>query len=117
MTTMENLSPSPAVNKTTLDPDPYRAYLDAFQGRRDIVPKFWSSKKTGQSGYSPICRNDGVNGVCSKPCRTCSNADYVPLSDQLLFDHFQGRCILGLYPLMPDGTAHLIAADFDDHDG
>jgi len=87
-----------------------------FHGRRDVVPKFWQSK-TGSSGYSPLCRNEWKEDVCKKPCRSCQNADYIPLSDQLILDHFKGNHILGVYPLLKDNTCNFIAGDFDNHSG
>jgi len=62
-----------------------------------------------------MCRNEWKEGICQKPCRACSHADYIPLSDQLILDHFQGRHILGCYPLLKDNTCHFIASDFDNH--
>jgi hypothetical protein len=98
------------------DAEKNRLFRKAFEGRTDVVPRYWKSKKGGQ-GYSPICANEWKEGVCRKPCRTCPNAVYVPLSDALLMDHFQGKCILGCYPLLQDGTLHFIASDLDNHDG
>ncbi len=100
----------PTVSKAEL-------FLSVFSGRRDIVPKFWTSRKRDRSGYSPLCKNEWKEGVCQKPCRTCTKADYIPLSDQHLLDHFHGKHILGIYPLLPNDTCHFLAADFDDHDG
>jgi hypothetical protein len=93
------------------------AFRQLFKGRQDVVPKFWQSKDGTKTGYTPMCRNEWREGVCQKPCRTCLNADYVPLSEDLLLDHFKGRHILGVYPLLKDATCHFIAADFDNHDG
>ena len=87
-----------------------------FHGRQDVVPKFWRSK-TGSSGYSPLCRNEWKEGICNKPCRLCPNSDYIPLSDELIMDHFRGNHILGTYPLLKDNTCNFIAGDFDDHSG
>jgi hypothetical protein len=92
-------------------------FKSAFAGRRDVVPRFWTSKDQTKVGYSPLCRNEWKDGVCEKPCRACQNADYVALSDEHLFGHFQGKHILGVYPLLPDNTCHFLAADFDDHNG
>ncbi|MDZ7760031.1 MAG: hypothetical protein U5L00_07240 [Desulfovermiculus sp.] len=93
------------------------AYLRSnFKGREDIVPKFWCSKDKKRSGYSPLCYLEWTRN-CEKPCRTCPNPDYIPLSDYLVFLHLRGATLLGVYPLLPDNTCHFIAADFDNHDG
>lgn len=93
---------------------------NTFRGRRDVVAKYYQSK-TGEPGYSPLCKNEWKQGVCNKclkkPCRTCLNADYIPLSDQLILDHFKGNQILGIYPLLKDNTCWFIAGDFDNHTG
>ncbi len=91
-------------------------FKNTFNGRRDVVPKFWESSKTGKSGYSPLCRNEW-KVVCNKPCRGCTSTDYIQLSDQLILDHFRGNHILGIYPLLKDNTCNFIAGDFDDHNG
>ena len=92
-------------------------FREVFCGRIDVVPRYWSSKDGTKQGYSPMCSNEWKEGLCRKPCRTCSHAAYVPLSDALLLDHFKGKHIIGCYPLLSDGTLHFIAADLDNHDG
>jgi hypothetical protein len=90
-------------------------FRSTFQGRKDIVARYWVSKDGKKNGYSPFCRNEWKEGICQKPCRLCSNADYIPLSDELIMDHFRGNHILGIYPLLKDNTCHFVAADFDNH--
>lgn len=90
-------------------------FLTVFQGRQDVVPRYWKSKDGQRVGYTPLCLNDWKDGICEKPCRTCQNAEYISISDQLVRDHFRGRHVLGIYPLMPDNTCYFVAADFDDH--
>jgi hypothetical protein len=89
-------------------------FKEVFKGRPDIVPKYWRNKE-GKSGYSPTCANRYKEGICHFPCRTCPNPSYVPWTDDLLLDHFYGKYILGIYPLLPDGSCWFVAADFDDH--
>ena len=47
----------------------------------------------------------------------CKNTDYIPLSDQLIVKHFEGRDILGTYPLLENNTCHFVVSDLDNHDG
>jgi len=94
-----------------------RLFRNIFKGREDIVPRFWRSKDGRRSGYSPLCRNEWKAGICQKPCRTCNNPDYIPLSDDLIMDHFKGMHILGVYPLLKNNTCNFVAADFDNHHG
>jgi hypothetical protein len=92
-------------------------FRQAFNGRSDVVTRYWRSKDGAKQGYSPMCSNEWKEGLCRKPCRTCVHAAYVPLSDSLLMDHFRGNHILGCYPLLTDGTLNFIASDLDNHDG
>lgn len=95
------------------------AAREVFRGRTDVIPKYWKNKDGTKSGYSPICRNEWKRSICQKlnqgSCRSCASTDYAELTDELLSRHFQGTDILGVYPLLPDETCHLVAADFDDH--
>ena len=97
-----------------------KIFTSVFNGRRDIFAKHYRSK-TGRSGYSPACHNEWKDGIClklsKKPCKNCQSADYIQLLDKHLIDHFHGRHILGIYLLLPDSTCHVLAADFDDHNG
>lgn len=55
-------------------------------------------------------------GICKKPdikCSECPNRQHKALDDQAIYDHLAGKHIVGLYPLLPDNTCHLLAADFD----
>lgn len=86
-----------------------------YKGRQDVFAKHWKTKDGQKAGFSPVCYNEWKKGLCSKPCHTCENSDYVPLSDSHLLDHLKGKSIYGIYPLLPDNTCHFIAADFDNH--
>lgn len=97
-----------------------KQFAQCFKGRQDIVPRYWASARTGRSGYSPMCRNEWNRAKCRKgeirsACAACGHADYVPLSDPLIRNHFTGKHILGIYPLLPDNTCYFVAADFDNH--
>jgi hypothetical protein len=92
----------------------FEIFKDTFHGRNDIVPRYWMSRD-GKSGYSPLCKNEWKGSICHKPCWDCQNADYIPLSYSLILDHFKGKHILGIYPLLKDSTCYFIAADFDNH--
>lgn len=93
-----------------------KLFRHVFKGREDVVAKYWQSR-SGKQGWSPLCRNEWKKGICQKPCRTCSHASYVPLSDELVLDHFYGKKFLGIYPLTKDNTCHFVASDFDNHNG
>ncbi|MFH1629660.1 MAG: hypothetical protein ABIE47_13175 [Pseudomonadota bacterium] len=96
-----------------------KTFREAFQGRQDVVPRYWQSKKG--AGYAPICKNEWL-AICLKgkvrnACQDCPNPDYVPLSDQLILDHFNGKQILGVYPLLTNNTCNFTTPDLDNHSG
>jgi hypothetical protein len=37
-----------------------------FRGREDIYPRRFESRRTGKTGYQPVCANEWVRGVCEK---------------------------------------------------
>ena len=72
--------------------------------------------KTGKKGYAPPCRNEWVRGVCDKPrvrCGDCPAQAFVPVSDDVVLYHLQGRHVVGCYPLLLDETCWFVAVDFD----
>ena len=38
---------------------------------------------------------------------------YLPLTDQQIIKHLNGKQLIGIYPLLQDNTSWFIAADFD----
>ena len=98
-------------------------FRSLFRGREDVLPRRWENPKTGKAGYSPVCRNEWVRGVCGKPqvkCGECPNQAFVPFSDDILRSHLTGRAAGNsadftavIYPMLPDETCWFLAADFD----
>jgi hypothetical protein len=91
-------------------------FRSLFRGREDVFPRLWENTKTGRKGYAPACSNEWVGGVCRKPrvkCGSCPHRAFLPVTDQVILDHLQGRHVIGIYPLLPDETCRLLAADFD----
>jgi len=89
-----------------------------FAGRTDVYPIRWESK-AGKSGYSPACANEWRAGVCEKPrikCSDCGNRSFLPLTDQVIYDHLAGHHTVGVYPLRSDDTCCFLAVDFDEAD-
>ena len=93
-------------------------FRSLFRGREDVFPRLWTSR-AGKKGYAPACSNDWMSGVCGKTlkppvkCGECSNRKFLPLTDQVILDHLQGRHVIGAYPMFPDDTCCFLAADFD----
>ncbi len=110
---------SPTVDKVAL-------FRCLFRGREDVFPRRWDNPRSGKSGYSPVCHNEWLRGVCGKPkvkCGECPNQAFTAVTDEVVRNHLQGRdpaasgrgagFIAGVYPLLPDETCWFLAADFD----
>ena len=90
-------------------------FMSLFKGRLDVYAKKWQNKK-GFSGYSPVCLNEWVTGICNKPrtkCSKCNNQLYGVLNESVIEKHLRGEYIIGIYPLELDETCHFLAIDFD----
>ena len=88
-----------------------------FRGREDIYPRLWVNERTGKKGYAPACANEWMRGICEKPkvrCGECPNQAFIPVTDDVVLGHLRGRHVIGVYPLLPDETCWLLAADFDE---
>jgi len=91
-------------------------FRQLFRGRGDVFPRLWVNPTKGTKGYAPACDNEWLRGICEKPrvkCSECPNQAFVPLGDQVVLDHLQGRHVIGVYPLLGDDTCWFLAADFD----
>ena len=91
-------------------------FMKLFRGRADVFPKRWENANKGTKGYSPACSNEWIPGVCDKrniKCGECPNQAFVPVTEQTIRDHLQGRHVAGVYPMLPDETCWFLAVDFD----
>lgn len=99
--------------------DKINLFRSFFRGRNDIYARFWISKKTGKSGYSPVCKNEWTDKICQKPimkCSGCPNRELIPLDDEIIRKHLAGAHMIGIYPILQDETCYFLAADFDGED-
>lgn len=93
-----------------------KLFRSLFRGREDVFARQFWSRKNQRVGYSPACRHEWNPAYCGKPsakCGDCPNQDYIPITDEVIRDHLEGRHTIGIYPLLPDETCHFLAADFD----
>lgn len=109
---------SPEREKITL-------FRSLFKGREDVFARRFESKRSGKSGYQPVCRNEWVRPFCQKPkikCATCDNRDFEPLTDEMVrlhligkdaADRYQREFVIGIYPLLIDETCWFLAVDLD----
>ena len=49
-----------------------KLFKELFRGRTDVYAKRWLSRKTGKSGYSPVCKNEWVPQICQRSTVRCS---------------------------------------------
>lgn len=57
-----------------------------------------------------------ARGICNKPrvkCGDCLSQAFIPITDRVILDHLQGRCVVGVYSLLADESCHFLAVDFD----
>ena len=104
-------------------------FYSMFRGRKDVY-SLRSAKpnpKTGKHSYYPQCANIWNPALCKKTvdkkakCSECHNQRYKELSGNVLAAHLRGiknDCsdVVGMYPVMPDGTCNFLVFDFDNHD-
>jgi len=97
-------------------------FRELFRGRQDVYARRFESRKTGKSGYSPVCANEWVRGICEKPkikCNECPHRRLLPLTDEVIRWHLSGQddngkgFVLGVYPMLEDESCFFLAADFD----
>jgi len=109
---------SPAEEKIAL-------FRSLFRGREEVYPRRFVSGKTGKQGYSPVCGNEWVRGVCEKPrikCGDCPHQNWLPVTDDVVRWHLSGKdvvgrdFVMGVYPMLLDEKCSFLAVDFDgDH--
>jgi len=102
-----------------------KLFRSLFKGRNDVYSKRFESKRTGISGYQPVCRNEWIRPYCKKPkikCAECENRDFEPVSDEVIRRHLLGvdpqdrsrkEFVMGIYPMFSDETCCFLAIDFD----
>lgn len=96
-----------------------KIFMSLFKGRVDVYARRWENKKTGKTGYSPVCLNEWEPGICQKPrvkCNECKHKSYDALNEKVIENHLRGSIVAGLYPMYMDETCNLLAIDFDDED-
>ena len=96
-----------------------------FRGRQEVWPRRFESARTGRAGYSPVCGNEWVGGVCEKPrvkCGDCRHQRWLPVTDEVIRQHLSGRdergrsFVAGVYPMLLDEHCWFLAVDFDEGD-
>ena len=97
-------------------------FLSLFRGRDNLYAKRYYNLKTGKSGYVPACQNEWLPGICDKKvhrCPECPNRAFKSLTAKTIRAHLMGkdefcRDVVGIYPMLEDDRAWLLAVDFDE---
>lgn len=93
-----------------------KLFKGLFCARTDVYAKRWISRKTGKSGYSPVCKNEWVPKICQRMtvrCSECPNREFLPFDESVILKHLNGSVIAGIYPLLDGDTCCFLAVDFD----
>jgi hypothetical protein len=88
----DRLSESNVTNNSTQE-QKIALFRSLFRGREDVYPRRFESKRTGKSGFQPVCRMEWIRPFCQKPkikCGDCENRDFTPLSDNAIRNHLIG---------------------------
>ena len=97
-------------------------FRSLFRGREDVYPRRFESRSSGKTGYSPVCANEWVAGICEKPrvkCATCQHRQFLPVTDDVIHRHLVGAdarggdFVAGVYPMLLDETCFFLAIDLD----
>jgi hypothetical protein len=54
--------------------------------------------------------------LCDKrtvKCGECSNKAFIPVNQEVVLDHLQGRHVIGVYAMLDDESCWFLAVDFD----
>ena len=97
-------------------------FRSLFRGREDVYPRRFESRSSGKTGYSPVCANEWVTGICEKPrvkCASCEHRQFLPVTDDVIRQHLMGTdargndFVAGVYPMLLDETCFFLAIDLD----
>ena len=100
-------------------------FRSLFRGREDVYPRRFENKRSGKSGYQPVCRNEWIRPICRKPkikCGECDNRNFELLTDKVIRNHLTGKdpndryqkeFVIGVYPMLSNETCWFLAVDFD----
>ena len=120
-----NRRPEIYLTNESAEKQKFAIFRSLFRGREDIFPRRFESKRTGKSGYQPVCRNEWIRPFCQKPkikCGECEKRDFIPITDDVIRKHligvdptdrYQREYVIGVYPMLFDETCWFLVVDFD----
>ena len=90
---IEKLSPFTKSQKIEL-------FKSLFIGREDVYATYWINKERTKKGYSPAAY-------------TFRGSDYIPVSDDIIQKHLEGKVRLGTYAVISQTMAKFLVLDLD----
>ncbi len=101
-------------------------FYSRFWGRQDVYARRSEKKETGEAGYYTQCHNRWYD-ICPKMrhekinCKDCPHQAFKRLTINDILYHLRGNSfnasdVIGIYPLLKDGTCRFLVFDFDNHD-
>lgn len=97
-------------------------FFSMFWGREDVF-----ARRAKNGHYYPQCDNRWNNALCPKQkgektyCGNCEHSCWTELTPEILMNHLlgyreDGADVIGVYPLLADGTCRFLVFDFDNHE-
>ena len=97
-------------------------FVSMVWGREDVF-----AKRGKNGGYFPQCDNRWNDKLCPKQrgekmfCDECEHTKWTKLDVKKIIAHLlgykeDGSDVIGVYPLLPNGTCRFIVFDFDNHE-
>ena len=110
------------VNPPFITEEMARHFFSMFWGREDVF-----AKRGKNGGYFPQCDNRWNDKLCPKQrgvkmfCDECEHTKWTKLDVKKIIAHLlgykeDGSDVIGVYPLLPNGTCRFIVFDFDNHE-
>jgi len=110
------------INKQYSDENIATKFFAMFWGREDVF-----AKRAKNGHYYPQCDNRWNNHLCPKQkeqkmyCEDCDHKSWTKLRPEMIVSHLNGdradgADVIGVYPLLPDGTCRFLVFDFDNHE-
>ena len=106
--------------------DMAKRFYGMFWGREDVF-----AKRARNGNYYPQCGNRW-NSLCPRQagdsetgkrvsCADCPHTSWIRLQPETILSHLNGyredgTDVIGVYPLLPDGTCRFLVFDFDNHE-